>query len=451
MAGSAWSNQVVAQLLVQAGQAGQGIFVYNGPPGFGNLIGSWSAAAGTDPFGNPYYQGLQLVGVGGLTNVFTVTDTSGNVLAKIDGSGNINGATISAATDVLVAGNSLLADLFTTPIFPLGLVNYGFISTTGNWPSTAVGTTETALFELDQVVTGGRVYEFALNPGIFVTNTAGVVVHLFLRFTTDGTTPSTSSTLATSVATFVSNNASAEGHPGMRCPFFPSANGTYRFLVTGDVNSGTFQFASADPFIRCEVHDVGTFPPANNIIALGSGSGGGNSKQNYTKTYSAQHTYAYEGSTGHQPNTLFNTDGVAQQGGDFANTYNGDSYSWILWPYSTIQSDLSGATVNWVKLKLTNQHSWYDAGVTAQVGWDTRTSFPGTTPQPVSLNNQVNQFFTEGQTITYYVDSTGSTWGTAFQSGGATTTLMAASTSDLHYYGYFAGHTAPQLIINYTK
>jgi hypothetical protein len=37
-----------------------GIFIYNGTPANGNLIGSWAGAAGTDTFGNPYPQGLNV-------------------------------------------------------------------------------------------------------------------------------------------------------------------------------------------------------------------------------------------------------------------------------------------------------------------------------------------------------------------------------------------------------
>ena len=430
-----------------------GAFFYDGAPALGNLMLAITnpMASGTDTYGNIYAPGgISVISLADLTNVFSLQDTSGNTLMSMDNSGNITGQTISANDDIILDGVSLTGTLNG---LASGLTNYGYIPTP--FPSSGTfGTTETALFELDQVMTGGRIYEFVLNPTVVSGNTSGAVIRLRLRFTTDGSTPSTSSTLATEYAGSMPG-ASAALPAGLSCPFFPDSDATYRFLVTGQVNSGTWSFPSGnDPYIRCVINDLGandSGQSANNITVLGTGTGGGNSKQTYTTTYNAQHTYSYQGSTGHQPNEIIATDGYAQQGGDYADTYNGDSYSWILWPYSTIKSDLSGATVNWVKLKLANQHTWYNSGGTLQVGTDTRTSFPSTTPQPSSLTHQVNQHFNEGQTLTFVVDSDGSTWGADFQSGGATTTLMAANTTDLLYYMYFTGATNPQLIINYTK
>lgn len=62
-----WSNQLVSLVIVTA-PPGQyaGIFVYSPTPGPGNLIGSWAAQAGTDPYGNAYPQGLN-VAVGTIT------------------------------------------------------------------------------------------------------------------------------------------------------------------------------------------------------------------------------------------------------------------------------------------------------------------------------------------------------------------------------------------------
>jgi hypothetical protein len=427
-----------------------GAFFYDGTPALGSLMFAITnpMAGGTDMYGNTYAPGgVSIIALTGLLNVMSLQDTSGNTLMSIDNAGNITGQTVTANDDVILDGASLTADLNS---LASGLTNYGYIAA-NPWPSSPLSAAVTALFELDQVVTGGRIYEFVLNPTTIRCNTAGATVALELRYTSDGSTPTTSSALATYVGKVLSAANSGDDHPGLRVPFFPTVNGTYRFLVCGLASAGTWYFTQ-DPFIRCEINDLGANDngqSSNNITVLGTGSGGGNSKQTYTKTYNALHTYSYEGSTGHQPNTLLQTDGNAQQGGDYANTYNGDSYSWILWP-SSIASDLAGATVNWVKLKLSNTHTWYNSGGTVQVGHTTTSTFPNTTTQPASIPDQVNQNFGEGQTLTFYVDSNGTTWGAAFQSGGARSTLMAANTSDLHYYMLFKGATNPQLIINYT-
>ena len=56
-----WSNQLVSVVIVTAPSgAYAGIFIYTPAPGAGNLIGSWAAEAGTDPYGNAYPQGLNV-------------------------------------------------------------------------------------------------------------------------------------------------------------------------------------------------------------------------------------------------------------------------------------------------------------------------------------------------------------------------------------------------------
>lgn len=58
MAGSSWTNQIVSLIILSAGTSGfSGFFTYSPAPGAGNLTGSVSAAAGTDPFGNHYVAG----------------------------------------------------------------------------------------------------------------------------------------------------------------------------------------------------------------------------------------------------------------------------------------------------------------------------------------------------------------------------------------------------------
>jgi hypothetical protein len=53
-----------------------GIFMYNGTPAAGNLIGSWTSASGTDSFGNNYNAGFAIYQ--GATTEYAI-DTSGNL------------------------------------------------------------------------------------------------------------------------------------------------------------------------------------------------------------------------------------------------------------------------------------------------------------------------------------------------------------------------------------
>lgn len=83
-----WNNQLVSLLIITAPSgAYAGIFVYSPSPGTGNLIGSWAAQAGTDPYGNAYPAGLDVT-VGTITGV----TISGGTISG----GTITGATISS-------------------------------------------------------------------------------------------------------------------------------------------------------------------------------------------------------------------------------------------------------------------------------------------------------------------------------------------------------------------
>jgi len=80
MAGSPWTNQTVSLIVLTEQTTGfSGLFGYSPTVGHGNLIFSLAAAAGTDPYGNAYPQGLSLTAgsISGLTitgSTFSGTD-----------------------------------------------------------------------------------------------------------------------------------------------------------------------------------------------------------------------------------------------------------------------------------------------------------------------------------------------------------------------------------------
>jgi hypothetical protein len=427
-----------------------GFFLYY-DTGSGNpqLTFSATAAAGSDYWGSTYQGGLTLTGLPNtLTNILSVQDTSGDKLAGIDSGGNIVGQTVSASTDVVIAGNSTLVQLSQAA---QGILNYGYISLSGNWPSTAVGTSEIALFELDQAVIGGRIYEFEMNPtAVFGTGgTYPTAIHLLLRYTTDGSTPSTSSSLATSVPAVLAEGSQATAHPGMRCQFFPGSTGTYRFLVTGYVSSGTFQFASADPYIRCTVNDLGAVSSgqgSNNMVVLGTGgTGGGTGKQTYTETFYPSETWSY-----------YASEGLRDTNGNLYHGYYGDpsnwEYSYIQWAAGSLGHNLNtvlGYTVNWVTLKVTNLHTWYDNGMTFGIHSST-TLGGGIGTYSVLL---ASEFISEGNTYNYTIGS--GVW-SPFAAGGTTYMVLGPDSPDTNnyaWYGYFVGGTSgncPRIQVNYT-
>ena len=93
-----WDNQAVSLIVLTEQTSGfSGIFGYSPVVGTGNLIFSLSAAAGTDPYGNAYPQGLNL-GAGAITGIdfvayganggifiYSGTPASGNLIASLSG------------------------------------------------------------------------------------------------------------------------------------------------------------------------------------------------------------------------------------------------------------------------------------------------------------------------------------------------------------------------------
>jgi hypothetical protein len=75
------------QVIVQG--RNDGVFIYNGAPALGNLIGSWAAQAGVDAKGNAYPQGLSVT-VGAISG--------GTISGSTITGGTISGTAISAST-----------------------------------------------------------------------------------------------------------------------------------------------------------------------------------------------------------------------------------------------------------------------------------------------------------------------------------------------------------------
>lgn len=72
MSGS-WSNPTQTLIVVQADGTFTGLFIYSPTVGAGNLIASIAAAAGTDPYGNAYFEGINSY------------DPSNNRFSQLDG------------------------------------------------------------------------------------------------------------------------------------------------------------------------------------------------------------------------------------------------------------------------------------------------------------------------------------------------------------------------------
>lgn len=413
----------------------------------GGLAYSLSPFGGTDAYSNPIPQGINFVGLPGLTNVLGVEDPFGNQLMKVDGAGNISGQLISANADLQIAGASVSALLVAGP---QGLINQGW-TPTGPWPSSAVGATQTALLELDQTLQAGRSYTFQVEPfDVAGSNGGNWRAYIDVRYTTDGTTPNTSSPLLIPEAplNFPSTTQANcwELHPGYTVVVNPSSTALYRFLITGHVaGSGTFQLATSMVATISDAGQQTNTNTMNNGVALGSGSSGaGGGVQNWTEYFYGSKTWTYGASGLYNQNT--NTYQGTPPGGSFA--YHG----WIQWSNGSLGNGLNTVlnyTVQSVSIRLNNLFSYYSGGLTVSF-------HAGTTLGSLASATSELQSWAQGEGQILETELTPTAWAPFQSLAGITYAVLHSpnSSNDPQYYGYFygPGNSAlePMLTVKYS-
>ena len=183
------------------------------------------------------------------------------------------------------------------------------------------------------------------------------------------------------------------------------------------------------------------------VAGGGSGGAGGGAtvtKSAHTSYYNATATYAYKGGPG---SARINANGPVYQGN--ANDGNGDTYSFLVFNYTQIRSDLAGATITEVQLQLQNLTSYESTGMYVTLGWSTATSFGSTAPS-IGPNVDGAEWWTnKGQLLKHNIGGVG----TPFQTT-ATCLVLYKNVNSLYNAGTFAGASMsnpPQLQINYIK
>jgi hypothetical protein len=194
---------------------------------------------------------------------------------------------------------------------------------------------------------------------------------------------------------------------------------------------------------RIYVEDVG---PAITYTSFNLGTGSP-PVQTYTKTYSANGSASFQ------------SDGTNRSGFDGGHCYqgyysstNGNQFSCITFPYTTISSDLSGATITKTEVYLSNLHWYNNSGGTAIIGYHNFSSVSGNVSYPSGTADITEASFTYGQAKWVTVSNT---IGNAFKNGTAKGIMLGKGPSNsTTYYGYFAGNGQtgePQLRITYQK
>jgi hypothetical protein len=481
-------SEIGTLFVIVTGAPNSGLFIYNGTPGSGNLIGSWTGSPGTDPYGNTYPAGINVF-QGQLTGVTINTSTIIDALIQ----GGIIGPDLNGPVQIQqpqISGGTITETQIVFDTTSGSLVAYATTTTTTT--QTVSGTYN---FSVPAGVTQARVQcwgagaggggggsteggegggggEYAEEPSYPLTplGTVGYAVGnggsggITGQTGTDGTDTS----FDTVNSGVVANGGDAgsgfvhgKGGTGSTNTIHHNggnggdgtggdtggAGGGGSAGATGAGGTGTTSTGSTGQAGGAAGTGGGAAGGAggNNAAngssgaspgGAGGGAGAGSSTNTFDKTYTATGTHSYAGSDGTDSNVLIDNNGRCYQGGDDANTFNGKSKSWLVFNSGQIQSDLAGVTLTQVKLRLNCSHTWFNSGMTVCVGSGQKTSFGSTASDPSSNIDQIEY----SQTVQVKTKDIGSTnIGGRFKNGTDNCIVLFKNSNNLQYYGYFAG------------
>lgn len=364
---------------------------------------------------------------------------------NIDNNGNATFEGITANSSFIYQGTEL-SDLLAP--FPKGLVVATTLTNTGTWNgSTDLLVGRLIIPDYDDT----RSYLIGYHCRMDVNNASGSFMDLKIRYAWDANTTTSSTELIDfQVGARDATSTNDSGLAAQR-PLTLTAAGTDLHLGAYITFSSTFNDATRPQLDNGHtavmwVEDLG---PATDFTSWdgGGGSGGGNPVQSYTKTYNCLDSASFDSSGGNRAG--FDSGHCFQ--GYYSGT-NGNQFSLITFPYSTIASDLSGATITKVEVYLDNIHWYNNSGGTAIIGTHTYTTVTGDANYANVDPNISSASFTYGQAKWVTVSNS---IGTAFKNGTAKGIALGKGPSTSHtYYGYFSGFGqsgAPKLRITYSK
>lgn len=367
---------------------------------------------------------------------------TGNVVAATtdSGIGTYAGLSVLEPNDFLVGGLTLWDYLNS---LPKGMVAYGKYPITGG--NSTLTNTEIGFLELSFIAEEGRSYAIfmeGLQP-VNATSTGAWVWRL--RYTTDGSTPTTASQrhkeYNTDGSVDVGWNQMQNNYCLMHGPSGGVGNKEYRLLFSYAAGTGSAASQGAAIFrsphnIYAWVQDMGPTIPETGDEVSGS-SGGATTKTNrvYESAAAWQRTWNQSGSV------IAETE--MQQG--YGDSFNGIRRAAAGWSFGTT---FSGATIQEVAIDLESYHWWNMSGGTARVGYHANTTEPASFPahtSPVDLN-----FSARVQNKWFVVP-----WAAQILNGTFKGISMLAPSTATTYYGKFRGEGygsgRPRLRVKYTK
>lgn len=479
-----WSAQYFTTIIIEGNTPQTGIFIYNGAPSLGNLIGSWAAAAGTDAFGNSYPAGINvtqgtLQGVG-ITNA-QITAT--NILSSIISNGTLNNNQINQGqiletTIIFDNGGGVLFGYTstTTTVTQTVAGDYNFTSPiTGTASVTCIaggaggdggfsneggsggGAGECAQ-EPNYAIVNSQLYLYTVGAGgggsstngghgidggnsVFDTGNGGIVSNGGLGNGTGGTGSTNS----------VHHDGGAGGASAGGVTGGASGGNSGNTTATGNAGiTGSGATGGAQPAAQTGSGRGGAGGNANangsnggspGAGGGGAGSGGSNPTQqsiSYAPTWSG----SYYGPDGGNPNALRSTSTI-WQGGETASggSFNGNQRNAIAFNRAQIASDFAGYTITGAQVQFKNLHSWYNSGMYIEL--DEFQGLPGSAPSSYPNGDfrsaDATLFINEGATTVYNIaTSIAQRFVTGSSNGlGMGHDIATSHPYDLYNYGYF--------------
>lgn len=480
-----WENNIVTQLIIQGNNAG--LFIYNGNPASGTLIGSWASMAGVDAYGNAYPAGINVL-AGSLQGVTITTSAwiGGTIVSTL-----ISAASIQAST---MTGGNISETVITFDSGGGGLFLYSTTTTTNTYTTSQLMTAPPASVASMLVQVwgadagggggintaggeGGGGAEFASEPFYPNYNPGGTYALVIGKGGTGGATNNAGtsggqSSFDNSVIAggglagsgFIGGSGGNISGNSIHFPggnggsnnvngYTASAGGGGRAGTTGPGGNGNAPSGNASPgFGGSAGSGIGGIAGSNGVLthtngnsgnAGGSGagqSGAGTFYQNIYYDPTSTQSYYGAGVGG----GLRNNNGSMFQGDPNVpvTTFPGDQDSIANYRNTEMTSDWNGWTIDQVLLTINNQHSWYASGCYCILGYYTGSNHP----------NQQSFWCAQGAT-TSDVDVTsvfGPLIGSTFSLILGPSSSTSGGSLDLWNYGYFqggAGAGGPRLTI----
>lgn len=415
--------------------------------------------------------GWQIRSDGGST--FTSVTVSGNNWG-IDDQGVGSFSSVNVDDDVVLDGTSLVESL---DLLPDGIVAYGDSSIYNNVH--AQWTVDTATSGSASVAGAGasilaaefdmadwradRYYLIVLSYTVNST-TADLTGRFRIVYTLDGTAPTTSTGILDGSEIYASTGGLANFQARITHTVVYSPGSNYDLvrmaLLFNKASSpvGLLSIEMVDPNSKLQWSIIDIGPQA---IAIAGGSLSQKSKSSgtpdpdppstYVKTYSATWSRGWNnGGSG----SIYSTNGELVQGASPATTSSGNRISWVGFDFSTIQSNLSGATVKKVEVFLYFTHWYNNSGGTAIIGTHKSTATSAPSYNGTLDNQNRKSVGSWAANSGKWVDIT-SAVGSDFKTGNATGIVLGQGPSSSQvYYGKGQGNTQsnePKLRITYTK